>query len=78
MSEDNTRPIRFQVRALPGLWFLRYRASVTPPEGTLGWVTDEKSWQVGAIFKDGCWRTMGGKPITREITAWTVEDAKNA
>ena len=72
MSEQATRPIRFQIRNLPGIWFLRYRASVEPKEGTIGFVTDEKTWQTGGIFKDGCWRNMGGKPIEREITAWTV------
>ncbi|MBD3761475.1 hypothetical protein [Rhizorhabdus sp.] len=83
MSEANeirvpVRPIRFQVSALPGQWFLRYRASVTPDEGTIGFVTDEKTWQAGGIFKDGCWRTLRGKPIDREITAWTVMEAGNA
>ncbi len=72
------KPIRFQVRSLPGLWFVRYRASDTPPDGTIGWVTDEKTWQDGAIFRDGCWRTLRGKPITREITAWTVQEVKDA
>jgi hypothetical protein len=78
MTDATPKPIRFQVRALPGLWFLRYRASVTPAEGTLGWVTDEKSWQDGAVYIDGCWRSLRGKPITREIAAWTVQEAANA
>lgn len=69
------RPIRFQVSQLPGIWFVRYPVSVEPKEGTVGFVTDEKTWQSGGIFKDGRWRKAGGKPIEREITHWTVMEA---
>lgn len=84
-ATENRAPIRFQVPALPGIWFLRYPASVIPNEGTIGFVTDEKTWQTGAVFEDGAWRSvraatfktgsrpkMGGKVIERQITAWTV------
>ena len=68
-------PIRFQVRALPGMWFLRYPISVEAKDGTIGFVTDGKTWQTGAVFRDGRWCNMRGKPIEREITAWTVMEA---
>ena len=72
---DNPVPIRFTMRALPGITFLRYPASVAPNEGTIGFVTDGKAWQTGGVYRDGRWRNMRGKPFDREINFWTVMEA---
>jgi len=77
MTIERTAPpaggIRFTVRALPGLTFIRYPVEVTPPEGTVGFVNTSE-WQCAGIFKDGAWRNARGTELKRIPTHWTIMD----
>lgn len=70
-------PIRFQAHALPGVWFLRYPASVEPEEGTVGFVTDGETWQAGGVYREGAWRRKDGQPFKREIRSWTIMEPRD-
>ena len=74
---DNTKGIRFEMKALPGLWFVRYPGDVIPADGTIC-CCGGSDWQQGAMFSDGVWRSLKGKPLARVPTHWTVLDAGNS
>jgi hypothetical protein len=67
--------VRFTLRYLPGLTFIRYPIEAPPPDGTMGFVNGA-DWQSPAKFVDGAWLTMGGKPFARKPTHWTIMDDK--
>ena len=74
MTDSKTLPdlgIRFTLRQLPGLTFVRYPVDVPPPEGTVGFCNGP-DWQCPAMFKDGAWRTIRGRPLNRAPTHWTA------
>lgn len=63
--------IRFTLPGLRGFVFRRYPIEVTPEEGTVGFVNNDRR-QTGAGYSDGAWRNKRGKPITWEPTHWTI------
>lgn len=70
---DRTKGIRFEMKALPGLWFVRYPSDVYPAEGTVGWCGGS-DWQQGGVFKGGAWCSVKGAPLSRIPTHWTVPE----
>jgi hypothetical protein len=68
--------VRFELRFLPGISFIRYPIDRTPPDGVIGFVNGA-DWQSPARFVDGAWLTLGGKPFTRTPTHWTIMDDKS-
>lgn len=63
--------IRFGLRALPGMVFVRFPVELPPLAPILGVVTGD-GWQTGGRFRDGRWWTMGGKPFARRVLHWTA------
>lgn len=72
---DRAKGIRFEVKALLGLWFVRYPGDVVPADGTICWC-GASDWQQGAMFSGGVWCSLEGKPIARVPTHWTVMDER--
>jgi hypothetical protein len=67
--------MRYELRRLPGLVFLRYPAAFQRLEGTIGIVTGARRQGAGH-YHDGACGTKSGKPLAREVKFWTVLEPK--
>ena len=74
---NDPRGIRFAMGWTGDMVFVRYPATVTPPEGFLG-ACGGVDWQTGGKFKDGQWCGVGGKPFKRGVTQRTAMEAPDA
>jgi hypothetical protein len=64
--------IRFRLPYLKGLEFIRYPASIAPPENCVAIVTGDR-FQTGGVYQDGAWRRrLNGEPFKREVKFWTL------
>lgn len=68
--------IRFTLKVLPGMVFVRYPASVIPPENTIGFINGARQ-QCAAVFKGGEWCSIRGRPLKRQPEHWTMIETRN-
>jgi hypothetical protein len=63
--------VRFTINLLPGMIFRRYPIEVAPPDGLLGFLTNDH-WKSPGVYRDGQWLTQSGKPFKQVPTHWTA------
>lgn len=62
---------QFTISLLPGHSFRRFPINIEPPDGFLGFVNNDCR-QSAAIWKEGRWCDIKGRPIKWEPTHWTA------
>lgn len=69
VGADDLPLVRFTIRGVPGMEFIRRPVSLKPPSGTIALVGGE-GWQTAGTYRDGEWVTSNGKPFKRPVLFW--------